>query len=200
LCTAIGMWRVGYSKLHEILRGTQGVSFPLETCCVQCPAQSGAVHLDSLLMACLCRVRLTITLFVVASAPVTWMGLWVALNCLPWCHNDVTVSSVPLASLGRCQRSSLHNVNTQFTEGKMIPMRRREKYEILFSLPPHISHVSIEGCVWDIHWVGENASYKKWVNISSDSGYFCMEPSGCGSKRHETYLKAYRMDCAVLTH
>ena len=42
----------------------------------------------------------------------------------------------------------------EFTEGKTIPMRRREKYEILFSLPPHISHVSIEGCVWDIHWVG----------------------------------------------
>ena len=47
---------------------------------------------------------------------------------------------------------------------------------------------------------GGDASYKKWVNISSDSGYFCMEPSGCGNKRHKTYLEAYRMDCAVLTH
>lgn len=165
------MWCVGFSKLHEILIGIQGVSFPLETCCVQCPAQSGAVHLDFLLTACLCRVRLTIRLFVVASGPVMWMGLWVALNCLPWCHNDPSVicASSILGKMSTVLSSQCEH--KEFTEGKMIPMRRREKYEVLFSLHPHISHVSIEGCGGDIHW-GEVASYKKWVNICSDSGYF----------------------------
>lgn len=35
----------------------------------------------------------------------------------------------------------------------------------------------------------EDARYKMWVNIHSDSGYFCMEQDV--SKRHQTSLEAH---------
>lgn len=171
MCAFIRIYWVRFSKLDHKLSRPVGTALPLMPCYVQCPAHSGAVHLDSLWTACLCRVKLTITSFVVASGLVTLMKLRVPLNCLPWYHNDpgVICASSILGKMSTVLSSQCEH--KEFTEGKMIPMRRREKYEVLFSLHPHISHVSIEGCGGDIHWGGV-ASYKKWVNICSDSGYF----------------------------
>lgn len=108
------------------------MALPLVPCCVQRLAHSGAVHVDSLWTAWLCRVKLTITSFVVASGPVTWMELRVARNCPPWCHNDpgfVCASSI-LVKMSEVFSSQCEH--RDFTEGKVIPMRRREKYEMSF--------------------------------------------------------------------
>ena len=116
------------------MKGTQGLSFPLEPCRVQCHTQSGAVHIDSMNWACLGRVRLTKTLFVVASVPVMWVELQVSITCQFWFHNNpwlICCSDIlGMISLVFCSQCE----HTECTEGKRILKRKREYEKYLISL------------------------------------------------------------------
>lgn len=99
------------------------MSFPLE----QCPTQSGAVHTDY--RACLGRVRLTRTLFVVASVTLIWVELQVSITCQFWFHNNPELiccsdifGMILLVFCSQCE-------HTECTEGKMIPKWKKEEYK-----------------------------------------------------------------------
>ena len=78
-----------------------------------CLAVCSALPSQVLWMTCLCRVKLTIASFL-------WpLDQWHGWNCgWPWtvCLDVIItlVSSVPLASLGRCHWSSRHKVNHKY--------------------------------------------------------------------------------------
>lgn len=88
------------------------------------------------------RVRLTRTSLVVASGPVTCKELQVSLSCLPLYHNDPgsvlwlrhprkisLVLSIP------CEQKV-------FSEDKMIPKRRRKKFQRIFLSVSQFSYIS----------------------------------------------------------
>ena len=145
------------------------MALPLVPCCVQRLVHSGAVHVDSLWTAWLCRVKLTITSFVVASGPVTWMELRVARNC-PWCHNDpgfICASSI-LGKMSEVFSSQCEH--RDFTEGKVIPMRRREKYEMSFILWSSFIWSKYKG-EWRGQLLRMEIGFTRWMDICLVSGY-----------------------------
>ena len=139
------------------------MALSLMPCYVQCPAHSGAVHLDSLWMACLCRVKLTITSFVVASGPVTLMELRVALNCLPWYHNDpgvICASSI----LGKMSEVFSSQCEHRIYRGQGDTYeKKREIRDVFHSLVLHSSEVSIKGSEVDSSWGWIKDSQGGWI-------------------------------------
>ena len=130
---------------------------------------------------------------------------WYESSCrCPWvaCLDVIMTldSSVPLASLGRCQWSSPHNVNAMsfrrvraYVEGEY-----RNTTCFSFSDPP-TSEVSIKRIERDSPWGWRKGLQSLWIF----PGYLDIpykEPSGCGGKRDGSYMEEGNGDWVMPTH